>query len=53
MMTFAWTFQWILSDAEERPTANEYTMEYVAQLARQLTPKQSLYAEIRWRDPLG
>jgi len=53
MMLFAWTLQWILSDAEGRPMANDETMEYVAQLAAQLTPEQYLYCELRWRDPLG
>ena len=53
MMTFSWTLQWILSNAEGRPTANQYTMAYVAALCRQLTPAQYLYAELRWRNPLG
>ena len=53
MMTFAWTLQWILKGSAGRPTANDETMKYVAQLAAQLTQKQYLYAEIRWRDPLA
>ena len=53
MMTFAWTLQWILSDAEGRPMANERTMAYIAELCKQLTPEQYIYAEIRWRDPLA
>ena len=53
MMTFAWTLQLILTEAEGRPTANERTMVYVAALCRQLTPEQYLYAELRWRDPLA
>jgi len=53
MMLFSWSLLLILTEAEGRPTANDETMKYVADLCRQLTEKQYLYAEKRWRDPLA
>jgi len=53
MMTYGWTFNWILLNEEMKPTANEFTMSYVIALCKSLTPRQQLYAEICFRDPLG
>ena len=52
-MTYGWTFNWILFNEAMKPTANEYTMSYIIALLKNLSPKQQLYAEIRFRDPLG
>lgn len=52
-MTFGWTFNWILLNEAMRPIANEFTMNYIVALLKLLTPKQQLYAEICFRDPLG
>lgn len=52
MMTFAWTLQLIL-DENGKPNGSDETLNYIGALARQLSYKQYLYAEIRWRDPLA
>jgi hypothetical protein len=53
LMTYGWTFNWILLNEAMKPTANEYTMSYIVALLKNLTPKQQLYAEICFRNPLG
>ena len=52
MITFTWTLQLSL-DENGKPCGSDYTLEYIGQLAKMLNGKRFLYAEIRWRDPLG
>lgn len=51
-MTYAWTLGLTLNPLTRKPEFNDYTGDYVIALLMQLTNKQQLYAEIRWRDPI-
>lgn len=52
MMTYAWTLSLMLDSEFKYDKCSAYTMAYIIKLVLQLTPKQALYAEIRWRDPV-
>lgn len=49
MMLYAWILQWVLIGENLDLEAPGRTLDYLFQVGRQLTPKQHLYAEMRWR----
>lgn len=53
MMLFAWTYQWVLLNPDRRPKANQRTLKYLVQLCNQLNPKQQLWLEMIWAEPIN
>ena len=52
-MTLAWTFSQAVIENELKPVFKGITGDYIEQLIMQMSYDKRLYAEIRWRDPLG
>lgn len=52
MVLWAWTYTWTLLNPNRKPEMNDYTLDYLVGLVKNLKPGQRLYAEIRWSEPL-
>ena len=48
-MTWAWSLQWTLLNPNGKPTGNVSTMNYIEQLAMDLTSWEYNYSELMWR----
>lgn len=49
MMTWAWSLQWTLLNPNGKPTGDDRTMDYIEQLATELTSWEYNYSELMWR----